>query len=62
LVLNLSGKPKRSLGTAQDTFVLDTAFALIEGHPPLPEAPAKERECVGHPAESGVKKRPIVLA
>jgi hypothetical protein len=32
LVLNLSGKkavPKHR----QDTFVLDTAFALIEGHP-----------------------------
>jgi len=25
------------LGTAQDIFVLDSAFALIEGHPPLLE-------------------------
>ncbi len=31
LVLNLSGKAV--LGTAQDIFVLDSAFALIEAHP-----------------------------
>ena len=33
LVLNLSGKAV--LGTAQDIFVLDSAFALIEAHPQL---------------------------
>jgi hypothetical protein len=34
LVLNLSGK-KAVPKTPQDIFVLDTAFALIEGHPLL---------------------------
>jgi hypothetical protein len=33
LVLNLSGKASGAHRTAQDIFVLDTAFALIEGHP-----------------------------
>jgi hypothetical protein len=33
LVLNLSGK-KAVPGTAQDIFVLDSAFVLIEGQPP----------------------------
>jgi len=33
LVLNLSGKAV--LGTAQDIFVLDSAFALIEAHPAI---------------------------
>ena len=33
LVLNLSGETKRCLKHRQDKFVLDTAFALIEGHP-----------------------------
>jgi len=34
LVLNLSGKTRCS-GTAEEIFVLDNAFALIEGQPPL---------------------------
>jgi len=33
LVLNLSGKTRCS-GTAEEIFVLDNAFALIEGQPP----------------------------
>jgi hypothetical protein len=33
LVLNPLWRKKRCLGTAQDTFVLDTAFSLIEGCP-----------------------------
>jgi hypothetical protein len=33
LVLNLSLARKAVPGTAQDTFVLDRAFSLIEGHP-----------------------------
>ncbi len=33
LVLNLSGKNKRCLRTAQENYALDRAFALIEGHP-----------------------------
>jgi len=32
LVLNLSGKTRCS-GTAEEIFVLDNAFALIEGQP-----------------------------
>src|SRR6266581_5784605 len=36
LVLNLSGKNKRCLRTAQDNYALDRAFALIEGHPLRP--------------------------
>ncbi len=34
LVLNLSGKTRCS-GTAEEIFVLDNAFALIEGQPPI---------------------------
>jgi len=34
LVLNLSGQQRSCFGTAQDIFVLDSTFALIEGHPP----------------------------
>src|SRR5437667_1007317 len=34
LVLNLSGKTRCS-GTAEEIFVLDNAFALIEGHPAI---------------------------
>jgi len=34
LVLNLSGKTRCS-GTAEEIFVLDNAFALIEGQPPV---------------------------
>ena len=35
LVLNLSGGKKTVLKHRQDTFVLDTAFVLIEGHPEI---------------------------
>ncbi len=37
LVLNLSGKTRCS-GTAEEIFVLDNAFALIEGQPPRADA------------------------
>jgi hypothetical protein len=33
LVPNLSGKKGGAHRTAQEIFVLDTAFVLIEGHP-----------------------------
>jgi hypothetical protein len=33
LVLNLSGQQRSCFGTAQDIFVLDSTFALIEGRP-----------------------------
>jgi len=37
--------PKRrvDLGTAHDIFVLDTAFALFEGHPPFRNGKGKHR-------------------
>src|SRR6266498_1759988 len=39
LVLNLSGKTRCS-GTAEEIFVLDNAFALIEGHAELQGSPS----------------------
>jgi hypothetical protein len=35
MVIGATRQTKRCFGTAQDIFVLDSAFALIEGHPQL---------------------------
>jgi len=46
LVLNLSGKTRCS-GTAEEIFVLDNAFALIEGQPPLTPTRGSQAEQPG---------------
>jgi hypothetical protein len=49
LVLNLSGKKGGAHRTAQEIFVLDTAFVLIEGHPRFRNGKGKH-EKPGHPS------------